>query len=292
MRVYFLSDLDCAFFVNGMHLGYVDGFARSLELATMDGVFCECKAPGYTPVRFRFDEDFLFAPPEGIELYFHRGTVAVRIMDFVRADPSLRVVWQQHFSGCLLTLCVQGRVILNFEREKSFLQIPLPAAFEHCKASVAGELIVLETEESFVLLDREGKLLAMTDGTIIERGEEIVANVPLHDALSHVTRCTYQRGKLTGCSVLSARPPTETTIALALLESLLSGFDPTPYLSPELCKKSTLLKEFLGNFCAVSPMQEEGVVGLVYPRKTRVFDVRDLRVTLEDGKVSNLAQIE
>ena len=118
MRVYFLSDLPCAFFVNGMHLGIVDGFERSVELATMDGVFCEFKAPGYAPVRFRFDEDFLFSPPEEVELYFRGGEVAVRIRGFVRADPSLRVVWQKHFAGCLLTLCVQGRIVLKLVKFK------------------------------------------------------------------------------------------------------------------------------------------------------------------------------
>ena len=60
MRVSFLSDLPCAFFVNGIHLGPVDGFERCVELAPHDGVFCEFKAARCVPVRFRFDEAFLF----------------------------------------------------------------------------------------------------------------------------------------------------------------------------------------------------------------------------------------
>lgn len=290
MRVYFLSDLPCAFFVNGMHLGQVDSFARSVELAAMDGVFCECKAPGYAPVRFRFDEDFLFAPPEGIELYFHRGAVAVHITDFVRADPTLRVVWQKHFAGCLLTLCVQGRVILNFEQERSFLQIPLPFAFENSRASLAGDLILLESNFSFCLIDRSGKILVLRDGTIVERGEALIADIPLHDALSHITRCRYERGKLKECSILSARAPNQTTVALALLESILAGFDPTPYLAPVLTGKAELLREFLGEFRAVVLLPNPDTVGLVYLRRPRIYDVRDLHITLENGKVTNLQQ--
>ena len=289
MRVYFFSDIPCAFFVNGMHLGRIDSFARAMELAPMDGAFCECKAPAYAPVRFRFDEDFLFEPPENTELYFHRGAVTVHIADFVRADPTLRVIWQRHFAGCLLTLCVQGRVVLNFERERRFVQIALPFCFETCRASLAGEHILLECSTAFCLLDRDGNVLVRSDGTVAERGGTIVADVPLHDALGHVMRCRYEGGRLAACDVLSARAPTEATVALALFESVLSGLDPAPCLAPALAEKAGLLREFLGNFCAAVPLQEPGAVGLVYPRKPHVFDVRDVLVTLEGGKVANLA---
>ena len=291
MRVYFLSDIPCAFFVNGMHLGTVDMFERSVELATMDGVFCEFKAPQYAPIRFRFDEDFLFSPPEEAELYFRGGEVAVRLRGFVRADPSLRVVWQKHFSGCLLTLCVQGRVVLNFENERGFLQIPLPFSFEDCRVSPAGNFILLEGKGAFALLGKDGKLSVLTEGRVTERGAVVTAEVPFRDSLSHVARCTYENGRLTGCSILSAREPTDATIALALFESVLAGFDATPYLAPVLASKAGLLREFLGDFRAVVPTQEPCVVGLVYERKPRVFDVRNFRVTLEDGKVSNLTPL-
>lgn len=291
MRVYFLSDIPCAFFVNGMHLGTVDMFERSVELATMDGVFCEFKAPQYAPIRFRFDEDFLFSPPEETELYFRGGEVAVRLRGFVRADPSLRVVWQKHFSGCLMTLCVQGRVVLNFENERGFLQIPLPFSFEDCRVSPAGNFILLEGKGAFALLGKDGKLSVLTEGRVTERGTVVTAEVPFRDSLSHVARCTYENGRLTGCSILSAREPTDATIALALFESVLAGFDATPYLAPVLAPKAGLLREFLGDFRAVVPTQESCVVGLVYERKPRVFDVRNYRVTLEDGKVSNLTPL-
>ena len=115
MRIFFCAEQTCAFFVNGMYLGAVDSFERSVEIDPADGVFCELKAPAYAPVRFCLDEDFLFSPPEGVELYFFGGAAGVHIKDFVRADPSLRVVWQQRIAGSLLTLCVQGRVLLNLE---------------------------------------------------------------------------------------------------------------------------------------------------------------------------------
>ena len=50
------------------------------------------------------------------------------------------------------------------------------------------------------------------------------------------------------------------------------------------------VREYLGEFRAVVPLGADRV-GLVCPRKPRVFDVRDFRFTLEDGKVSNLAPV-
>ena len=258
MRVYFLSDLPCALFVNGMHLGQVDGFARRIELSPVDGAFCECKRADCLPVRFRFDEDFLFSPPEGVRL---------------------------------LTLCVQGRVVLNFEREKKFVQIALPLAFERCRASAAGENVLLETDGAFAIVGREGELLALSDGTVRERGNAVVADVPLGDALRHVMRCRYEQGKLTACEVVAARAPDETSAALALFESVLAGIDPACCLAPALQPKAGLLRAFLGDFSAVIPLGE-GEVGLAVRRRERVFDVRGYKVTLEGGKVSNILPLD
>ena len=290
MRVYFLSDLPRAFFVNGIHLGPVDGFERSVELAPLDGVFCEFKAARCVPVRFRFDEAFLFDPPEETELYFCGGKVAVRLRGFVYADPTLHILWQKRVAESELTLCLQGRVLLRYEHGQTHSVIPLPFAFERCRVSPAGECLLLEGDGMFALLDRTGSLAVLSDGVVTERGRTITAEVPLHDSLAHRMRCRYENGKLASCSLLSAREPQEATIALALLESVLAGFDPTPYLAPSLAPKSELLRQYLGKFTA-AVYRDSGRVGIVYERRPRVYDVRDFCVTLEDGKVSNLAPL-
>ena len=69
---------------------------------------------------------------------------------------------------------------------------------------------------------------------------------------------------------------------------MLSGFDAAPLLSPLLAPKAALLKGYLGDLRAAVRLGD-GLVGAVYERKPRVFDVRPFRVTTEGGKVSNLA---
>ena len=283
MRVSFLSDLPCAFFA-------VDGFERCVELAPHDGVFCEFKAARCVPVRFRFDEAFLFEPPEETELYFCGGAVTVRLRNFVHADPTLRILWKRQVAESTLTLCLQGRLLLHYEHGTTKTVLPLPFAFEQCRVSPAGECLLLEADTMFAILDRSGTIAVLSDGKVTERGRTVTAEVPLHDSLARRMRCRYENGRLSECTPLSARPPQEATVAIALLESVLAGFDPTPYLAPALAPKAGLLREYLGRFTAAVYRGREQV-GLVYPRRPRIFDVRDFRVTLENGKVANLAPL-
>lgn len=289
MRVFFCAEQTCAFFVNGMYLGIVNGFERSTELDPADGVFCELKAEKYAPVRFSFDEDFLFAPPEGVELYFFGTAAGVHITDFIRSDPSLRVVWQQRFGDTLLTLCVQGRVLLNLDHGKQFYQIVLPFSFENCTVSRAGRLFLLESRTAFALIGEDGKIRVLSEGRVTTRDEAVTAEVPLHDSRGTLLRRTWVNGEPETCTVLSAHEPTQATYALAFFESLLVGSDPAPYLSPALAPKTGLLRQFLGTYRAVVLTEKPDVIGLVYARKERVFDVRRFRVTIEEGKIANIS---
>lgn len=289
MRIFFSADMECAFFVNGVHLGLVDNFERSTQIHPADGVFCEFKAAGYAPVRFRLDEDFLFAPPEGVELYFYRGGASVHVKEFVRDDPSLHVIWQQRLADCLLTLCVQGRVTLNLESTQGFFQIPLPFSFQSCALSRAGALFLLESPSAFALIDDSGQVRVLSDGRVVERGSRVTAEVPLCDCLGHAVRRSWTDGNAGECTLLAAKEPTEATFALAFFESILIGTDPVPFLSPALAPKAGLLRQFLGPFRSVVLTDKQDVLGLVYARKPRVYDVRRFRVALTDGKISNIS---
>ena len=82
--------------------------------------------------------------------------------------------------------------------------------------------------------------------------------------------------------------PTAAAFALAFFETLLIGADPAPFLTPALAAKKELLRQFLGRYRAAVLTEKTDVVGLVYARKARIFDVRRFRVTLKDGKIANI----
>ena len=291
MKVYFLAEKLCALTINGALLGTVDGFERSAEVEPSDGLVCEF-APlcGFLPVRFRFDEPFLLAPPPEITLYYTEHGVAIYCSGFLRADQSLHTVWTNSIEGTDLALEVQGRVRLFMENENGKQFIPLPDSFEACTVRSCGEHFLLETPEAFLLLSRKGETLVQAEGRVTEVGTRLTAEVPFHDSQGHSALCTWEGEKLTSCTVRAVREPTAATYALALFESVLIGADADAFLHDDLKKKSPMLREFLGDFRSVVLTDSPDRVGLAYERRERIFDIRYFRIELTDGKICNIKE--
>ena len=289
MRVYFLSEKPCFLKAGGLPLGAVDGFERTAELDPADGVLLEFLCPGHHPAVFSFGEEFLFSPPENVEVYFTRTGVAVYVSRFLPTDCTLKPLAQQRIGGALCTLYRQGGIQLSVQTETGFHIADLPDAFEQASIFASGENILLEAPSAFCILDREGRILTQSEGTVSERDPVVVAEVPFHDSLGHTARCSYENGKLTACSIRTARQPTPATYALALFETVLIGGDVLPFLAEGLAEKAASLGEYLGGFRSVVLGASPDEAGLVYPVRPRVYEVRYFRVTLEeDGKISNI----
>lgn len=292
MQVYFLAERECMLRINGIYLGLVDLFERSVELNPEDGIVCELiPLDGFLPLSFRLDETFLLQPPPQVRLYYAQNAVAVFCMDFLRADPSMKVIWQQRFGDTLLTLAVQGKVQLYLQNSASHL-LDLPQSFADCSAKEYRDCFLLSAQTGFALVSGEGELLLMSEGVVLSSDTTIKAEVPFRDCLGHTAVCEWDREKLIGCSVRTAREVTEATIALALFESVLIGADVSPYLCEELREKADDLREFLGEFVSVVLTNEQTTVGLVYPRKERIFDVRYYTVSVTDMKIDNISPLE
>ncbi len=290
MRVYFLSEKSGVLFLNGIALGRVDLFERVCEIDPKDGIFCEVKVAGYTAVSFVFSEEFLLDPPPQIKLYYTEGAVAVYACDFLRADPSMKLLAQERFSDCRLTLFFQGKLQLEYSRGANFTLVPLPDYLENGTICRIGQEFLIESEEGFALLSGEGKLITAARGRVTEKEYALAAEIPFGDSTGHIARCRWENGAMTSCAIVTQRDPNEATFALALFESALIGADFTPYLCDALQEKAGALKEFLGNYTSVVLSDVPSRVGLVYPRKERIFDIRYFNVTVADGKVTNISE--
>lgn len=290
MRVIFLAEKPSALTLNGAYFGLIDLFERSAELDPDDGIYIEVSPMGeFLPVRFVFDQAFLMSPPPQIKLYFFKNAVAIYAYDFLRADQSLKVLWQERFQSTLLTLCLQGKLQLNVENETGFHMVPLPDVLEKSEASIWGEYYLLNGETAFALIGKKGDLHLISKGKILSEEKGVLkAEVPFHDALGHTAICEWENGELTSCKIRRAEEATDATFALALFESALIGADCTPFLSPELAEKAESLREYLGGYQSVVLTSERDKIGLVFQRKERVFDVRYFTVQTEKGKICNI----
>ncbi|MCM1225065.1 MAG: hypothetical protein NC548_62500 [Lachnospiraceae bacterium] len=273
-------------------MGIVDGFERSITLDPEDGIFCEiAPSGGYLPVRFRFDGDFLLNPPPNVRLYFTENAVCVYCFGFLYENQTLSVLFQKRIDGTLFTLCRQGTLQLNMENETGFHLLPISGAFENCTVKPYGSNYLLEGDGGFLLLSRNGKTLVKSEGKILEAGETLRAEVPFHDSMGHTAVCEWQGDTLVSSSIRTACEPSEATFALALFESALIGADCKPFLAESLIEKADALQEFLGDYRSVVLTGEKDKIGLVYERKERIFDVRYFRVSVTDGKVSNIRPV-
>lgn len=288
MQVYFLAERECILTLGGAVVGLVDTFERSVELEPEDLLCTLTPFGGYLPVSFRIDDKFFLSPPPEVTLYFLNGrhAVALYVHGFFRSDQSLRVLWQEYVNGARLTLLRQGKLLLDLETEAGFTLVPLDDALENCRALPQDDGFLLCTDEGFCLLSRTGEVLVRSEGRVLETGERLKAEVPFHDSRGHVALCEWERGELVSCTLRTARSPAPATFALALFESVLLGLDPSPFLSPEL--SADALREYLGNFVSVVLTDEENKVGLVYPRRERIFDVRYFTVETDGRRVANI----
>ena len=291
MKVYFLSDRLSALSLNGMYLGMIDGFERSVELNPDDNIYVEISPANCIPLRFRLDQDFLFAPPPHINLYYTDSGVAVYAFGFCREDQSLAVLKEHQLGGAHFTLYRQGEVFLRYENGGTQI-ISLDDRFENCEIRRVQDGYLLIGSSAFVLLDGSGKVLVRSDGEVLEAGESLKAEIPFHDAMGHSAVSEWRAGKLVGSSIRAKHTPTETTYALALFECVNLGVDPAPYLHEKIRDKADSLKEYLGDYRSVVLTDDPQRIGLVYERKERVFDVRYFTVTVEDGRIANISPEE
>ncbi len=290
MRVFFLAEKPCALFVNGAFLGRVDSFERSAELHLEDNLFLEFIPAGeFLPLRLYLNEETLFSPPQGLCAYHSGENVALYARGFLRANQSLKVLFQTRLENTLLTLCMQGGLQLNLENETGFHLIPLPDGLaESAPRAVEGGFL-LEGEGVFALVSYAGEVIACSEGKILSCEWGVSAEVPFHDCLGHTALCEWKNGTLTTYSIRVGCEPTQATYALALFESALIGADCSPFLSEPLQEKAGALREFLGEYQSVVLTDEPTRVGLVYPVRERVFEVRYFQVSVSDGKINNIS---
>ena len=291
MKVYFLSERLSALTLNGVYLGMIDGFERSVELNPDDKIYAEIAPAGCMPLRFCIDQDFLFSPPPHIRLYYSDSSVAVYAFGFLHEDQSLKVLLEEQLGTAHFTLYRQGEVHLRYEHGRTHV-VQLDDRFEKCEIREINDGYLLTGEGAFMLLGRNGKVLVRSEGEVVEAGESLKAEIPFHDSMGHTGVSEWKGGELISSSIRAKRAPTETTFALALFECVNLGVDPSPYLHENIRHQADSLKEFLGDYRSVVLTDSPQRVGLVYERKERVYDVRYFTVTLEDGKIANITPEE
>ena len=296
MKIYFLSALPCALTVGGAYFGRTDSFGRCAELDARDELFVEFHPENALPIGFFITENLRFSPPERCEVYLLPDGIAVYAKHFLPADFSLNVAAQKRIDGSLVTLFRQGDWQICIENEKGMFVKPLPPAFYPTEIDGCQHTLLLTAPDAFSLLDETGHfLLHERHESVRLDGDELHAVLPLCDSKNRRARCVWKitdgecfQTEFTITEQGQGNAATDGLIAYAFFESVLIGADYTPFLSESLRKDAEKIPAFLGNFLSVLPRDDENSCGLVYRKAERLFEMKIFRVSVSDGKITDI----
>ncbi len=308
MRVYFLSCTPAALRLNGMYIGTVDGFERHIELNPSDSVFAEI-TPGDNlhGVNFFLDEKFFSCPPSFADLYLAENDAFVYIREYAPKDVNIEVIYQTRFLGNLITVFKQGGVYLSAEGREFDLS-PLPSTFSNVTAEVktlAGmEVLAVYGGKYLLIISGSGEKIFLNAVEDAEFGATLKTVTPFETCTASKAECEYSydgdKLTLTAGRTVETYAPGEDVMHFAFFESVLTRGDYKKYLDGELAEKAGVLKEYLGDFIAVTVPPEKFFAlhgdiksaGLVYPKNKNLFEIKYFAVDVRDGKISNIYPAE
>lgn len=289
MRVYFLSARPCALKVNGVYLGETDGFERYADLFPRDRPFVEfLPQNGFLPLSFFLSEDILDSPPFGVSVYRAPSFLILYAENFSSPSAKLELIASSPsvtvFSQGLPQALLFGKNIID-----------LTEAFSACKISEYG---------SVILLEGEGELRALYNGTEFFGGKaeewrydpqrkELFVKFPLCDFYGSTAECVWNCEKegapvLTSAKKSAGIAPIDELILCRFLQDLSAEKDVSVFLSAELNEALPQIKNYLGKYTAVFPLQTETEAGVVCPVKERVFELKYFSAELTEGRISNI----
>lgn len=308
MRVYFTSCTPSALKLNGLYIGTIDNFERSIELSPADKIFAEIVPHNnMQPLNFVLDEEFFKAPPNFVDVYLLEGEALINIQNFVSKDTQLDIIFQRRFAGSLITVFSQGKIYLTIEGEEYTIKT-LPDTFK----DICGEVEKIGNYEVFALFSHSFLVVISSKGQVVffnrvqqfEFGEMLKVVSQFETCTCAKAQCyyTYDNQKLTLCKskTIEEYAPQNSILHFAFFESILTGGDYERYLSDELRQKAKHLKSFLGDYVGVSiPTEkfytEHGDIlaaGLIYPQSKNLFTVKYYAVTLTaTHRIDNLYPI-
>ena len=294
MKIYFLSSVPCALFLNDLYFGITDRFERFADITLSDKIFARFAPQGALPIGFFIDENILSTPPDGCEIYIVKDGIAIFAKDFPPTDLSLKLISQKRVDNTLVTLFKQGSVQLSVESPNGYFNTTLPPSFENGRLLFQNDLCVIHTENQLALYTRECKRLLLEE--ILDfsiENDTLQATLPLCDHLKRIAVCSWALTP-TSCTQTeflikqSTEVPLSTPedlLAYAFFESFLIGADATEFLSEDLRSQTAKIKAFLGEFTAVLPTEDKYTCALIKRKKERLFEAVYYRVTIENGKI-------
>ncbi|MCD8372972.1 MAG: hypothetical protein LUD27_06710 [Clostridia bacterium] len=308
MKVYFLSEVKAALKLDGEYVGIIDNFERWCEVDCNRAVLAEIiPDDNLQPVNFFICGSFFSGPPDFAEVYYSNGFRAIRIKEFFNKNPSLELILQQKFCNLTVTVYRQGDIFVSCEGE-SFENYPLPRQFENPRireATVNGKkLLALYGGGYMAVITPCGKLIFLNEVENCSFGDTLEAIIPLQTCTHCFAECkfSYSDDKfvLTYSRTTERQNYSENLLPFVFFERALRSGDFAALLCDELKPKAKILKNYLGEFIAVTIPHEDfyktnpdaEAAGLVYERGKNLYEIIYFAVDIQGGKIANIRPVQ
>lgn len=305
MRIYFLSSEPAALRLDGQYAGTIDMFDRYVEIDCKRGAFAEilphsCRQT----LNFFIDEDFFLKPHPFCKIYSAENERAIYIDGYAKKCGGIEMIAQERAAGTLITIFRFGEIYAAAEAGGATLT---KLSDDFCEAEITAEVIggceyAAVRGKNAVALFRGEHIVFFGGCGGFEAGKHLTLTVNADSCTRTVLTKEYsfdgEKMALVKESAARGKKPTVKILPFAFFESVLSG-GCEEYLCDDLRDRAAALKEYLGNFTAVTPPSEtaqkkygEGVAGLIYPDGENMFEIKYFIVEIEDGKVTNIYPAE
>ena len=294
MKIYFLSSMPCALFLNELYFGITDRFERFADISLSDKIYARFAPQGALPIGFFIDENLPTTPPDGCEVYLLKDGVAIFAKDFPPTDLSLKLLAQKREDDTLVTLFKQGSVQLSVESPNGYFNTTLPPSFDNAEMLLQNGLCFIHTQNQLAVYTKECKRLLLEE--ILDfsiENDTLHATLPLSDHLKRIAVCSWALSAVsctqTEFTIKQASGfPLSTPddlLSYAFFESVMLGADVAEFLSEDLRPQTAKIKGFLGEFTAVLPTEDKYTCALIKREKERLFEAVYYTVTIENGKI-------
>lgn len=288
----------CALKINGVFLGFTDGYERFVELDLRDGCFCELIPTDkkFLPLVFTLTENITAAPPDGVLLYLLPDALAVYADKFFAYEPTLRLIAQEKNDFANVTVFSQGLPQILWEDGKNNRVIALDERFSVCTAHSFLNAVLIEGQGATCALSSEGDVFfygEINEWTYDKTQERLRILSPVKDfggrTQTYEWDCMGAQPKLKSRTISPTSALPEKFILCEFLQNLLLGVEVKDLLSEELYENLESLKTFLGEYEQVSPISQYAFGAAVAQKKREsVYQIKHFSAEILRGKICNV----
>lgn len=304
-----MSERTAALKLDGAYIGLIDGFERFVDADENAKILAEVfPQDDAQPVNFFIDDGFFKNPPDFADVYLIGGDAVIYISRYTPREKKLEVVAQTRFAGGLYTLFLNGGgIYLNCERGTCNLY-ELSRGFERAtlkEAAIGGRPVLLvEGEGCLAVLSESGERVFYNPAESWQCGDTLTVTVNFNTCAGCKAVCSFafdgQKMSLEKSVTRESVTPDPAVLHFAFFECVLTRGNFAAYLCDELKQNAGALPSFLGEFVDVTIPYRKffdrhgdiKAAGLVYPVKKNLFTVKYFAVDMENGKITNIYEVE